>query len=211
MFFASLCHAQTVPVAAPAHRRRAGRRHAVHPARGTVLDPGPLRAFGRALHRQHRALRPRGRAGPGNAQPDAAGRGALRHRAHEPDVDAVSGTGRARHGRPEPRRPHAAPRGERLSPVPERRPCASATAWSCWPCTSTRRRRCSATSRCSSCPTWRAGARGCPSSTQADFVSALGGTPVYTEFAQIMANMKSGNTDCVITGTMSGHTLGLHE
>jgi TRAP-type C4-dicarboxylate transport system substrate-binding protein len=49
------------------------------------------------------------------------------------------------------------------------------------------------------------------SSTQADFVSALGGTPVYTEFAQIMANMKSGNTDCVITGTMSGHTLGLHE
>jgi TRAP-type C4-dicarboxylate transport system substrate-binding protein len=49
------------------------------------------------------------------------------------------------------------------------------------------------------------------SSTQADFVSALGGTPVYTEFAQIMANMKSGNTDCVITGTMSGHSLGLHE
>jgi TRAP-type C4-dicarboxylate transport system substrate-binding protein len=47
--------------------------------------------------------------------------------------------------------------------------------------------------------------------TQADFVSALGGTPVYTEFSQIMANMKSGNTDCVITGTMSGHTLGLHE
>ncbi|WP_418126528.1 TRAP transporter substrate-binding protein [Variovorax sp. 160MFSha2.1] len=48
------------------------------------------------------------------------------------------------------------------------------------------------------------------SSTQADFVTALGGTPVYTEFSQIMANMKSGNTDCVITGTMSGHTLGLH-
>lgn len=49
------------------------------------------------------------------------------------------------------------------------------------------------------------------SATQADFIAALGGTPVYTEFAQIMANMKSGNTDCVITGTMSGHTLGLHE
>jgi TRAP-type C4-dicarboxylate transport system substrate-binding protein len=49
------------------------------------------------------------------------------------------------------------------------------------------------------------------SATQADFVSALGGTPVYTEFAQIMANMKSGNTECAITGTMSGHTLGLHE
>lgn len=49
------------------------------------------------------------------------------------------------------------------------------------------------------------------SATQADFVTALGGTPVYTEFAQIIANMKSGNTDCVITGTMSGYTLGLHE
>jgi hypothetical protein len=49
------------------------------------------------------------------------------------------------------------------------------------------------------------------SSTQADFISAVGGTPVYTEFAQIMANMKSGNTDCAVTGTMSGYTLGLHE
>ncbi|MFM9925124.1 TRAP transporter substrate-binding protein [Variovorax sp. H27-G14] len=49
------------------------------------------------------------------------------------------------------------------------------------------------------------------SATQADFIEALGGTPVYTEFAQIIENMKSGNTDCAITGTMSGHTLGLHE
>ncbi|WP_295982907.1 TRAP transporter substrate-binding protein [uncultured Variovorax sp.] len=49
------------------------------------------------------------------------------------------------------------------------------------------------------------------SSMQADFVSALGGTPVYTEFSQIVANMKSGNTECAITGTMSGHSLGLHQ
>lgn len=49
------------------------------------------------------------------------------------------------------------------------------------------------------------------SATQADFVTALGGAPVYTEFTQIIANMKSGNTDCAITGTMSGYTLGLHE
>ncbi|MET3182576.1 TRAP-type C4-dicarboxylate transport system, substrate-binding protein [Variovorax sp. YR750] len=49
------------------------------------------------------------------------------------------------------------------------------------------------------------------SSTQADFITALGGTPVYTEFSQIMTNMKSGNTDCAVTGTMSGHTLGLHQ
>lgn len=49
------------------------------------------------------------------------------------------------------------------------------------------------------------------SSTQSDFVAALGGVPVLTGFAQIMSNMDSGNTDCAITGTMSGNTLGLHE
>lgn len=48
------------------------------------------------------------------------------------------------------------------------------------------------------------------SATQADFMRALGATPVYTEFAAIMSNMTTGNTDCAITGTMSGHTLGLH-
>lgn len=49
------------------------------------------------------------------------------------------------------------------------------------------------------------------SATQSDFVSALGAVPVATDFGQIMANMSSGNTDCAITGTMSGHTLGLHR
>ena len=49
------------------------------------------------------------------------------------------------------------------------------------------------------------------SATQSDFVSALGGVPVLTGFAQIMASMASGNTECAITGTMSGNTLGLHE
>ena len=49
------------------------------------------------------------------------------------------------------------------------------------------------------------------SSTQADFVQALEGTPVYTEFAELMSNMKSGNTECAITGSMSGNTIGLHE
>ncbi len=49
------------------------------------------------------------------------------------------------------------------------------------------------------------------SATQSDFVTALGATPVATGFGQIMANMSSGNTDCAITGTMSGHTLGLHQ
>lgn len=49
------------------------------------------------------------------------------------------------------------------------------------------------------------------SPTQADFVTALGGVPVLTGFAQIMASMASHNTECAITGTMSGNTLGLHE
>jgi TRAP-type C4-dicarboxylate transport system substrate-binding protein len=49
------------------------------------------------------------------------------------------------------------------------------------------------------------------SATQSDFVGALGGIPVLTGFAQIMTSMASGNTECAITGTMSGNTLGLHE
>lgn len=49
------------------------------------------------------------------------------------------------------------------------------------------------------------------SSTQADFVSALGGVPVLTGFAQIVPNLKEGNTECAITGTMSGNTLGLPD
>lgn len=46
---------------------------------------------------------------------------------------------------------------------------------------------------------------------QADLVEALGGVPVQTGFAEIMANMKSGNIECAITGTMSGNTIGLHD
>lgn len=49
------------------------------------------------------------------------------------------------------------------------------------------------------------------SPTQADLVEALGGIPVQTGFAEIVPNMKAGNLDCVITGTMSGNTIGLHQ
>lgn len=49
------------------------------------------------------------------------------------------------------------------------------------------------------------------SATQADFIGALRGIPVLTAFAEIMANITSGNVDCAVTGTMSGNTLGLHE
>lgn len=49
------------------------------------------------------------------------------------------------------------------------------------------------------------------SATQGDWVAALGATPVTTSFADIMSHLRSGNIDCVITGTMSGNTIGLHE
>ncbi len=49
------------------------------------------------------------------------------------------------------------------------------------------------------------------SGSQADFVRALGGTPVPTAFSALMSNMASGNTDCAITGGASGNTLGLHQ
>lgn len=47
------------------------------------------------------------------------------------------------------------------------------------------------------------------SATQADFVGALGAVPVFTGFAQIVPSLTTGNTECAITGTMSGNTLGL--
>ena len=47
--------------------------------------------------------------------------------------------------------------------------------------------------------------------TQSDWVSALGAIPVQTGFAEIVANVRSGNIDCAITGTMSGNTIGLNE
>jgi len=49
------------------------------------------------------------------------------------------------------------------------------------------------------------------SATQSDWVTALGAVPVQTTFAEIGANLRSGNIDCAITGAMSGNTLGLHE
>ncbi len=49
------------------------------------------------------------------------------------------------------------------------------------------------------------------SATQSDFVDALGAVPVVTSFSQIMPNMQSGNTDCAITGAMSGNNMGLHQ
>ena len=42
--------------------------------------------------------------------------------------------------------------------------------------------------------------------TQADFMGALGATPVLTGFAQIKSNLAANQIDCAMTGTMSGNT-----
>ncbi len=49
------------------------------------------------------------------------------------------------------------------------------------------------------------------SATQADWVDSLGGKAVQIPFADIVANVRAGNVDCAITGTMSGNTIGLHQ
>lgn len=46
---------------------------------------------------------------------------------------------------------------------------------------------------------------------QSDLIEALGAVPVQTGFADIVPNLRSGEIECAITGTMSGNTIGLHE
>lgn len=47
--------------------------------------------------------------------------------------------------------------------------------------------------------------------SQADLIKPFGAVPVYTEFGEMVAQMRGGNVDCAITGAMSGNTIGLHE
>lgn len=47
------------------------------------------------------------------------------------------------------------------------------------------------------------------SSTQSDFVSAVGGLPVLTPFSEVVSGMRTGSTDCAITGAVSGKAVGL--
>jgi len=49
------------------------------------------------------------------------------------------------------------------------------------------------------------------SAGQADFIEALGGTAVRTTFAQTLSSLESGHSDCAITGSLSGLTLGLYR
>ena len=44
------------------------------------------------------------------------------------------------------------------------------------------------------------------SPSQADLIQGLGGVPVLVGFGQMLAHLQSGNTECAITGTMSGNT-----
>ena len=49
------------------------------------------------------------------------------------------------------------------------------------------------------------------SATQADWVEALGAKPVNTSFAEMTQNLRSGNVECALTGSMSGYTIGLQQ
>ncbi|MGJ7578879.1 TRAP transporter substrate-binding protein [Variovorax sp. RHLX14] len=47
------------------------------------------------------------------------------------------------------------------------------------------------------------------SSTQSDFVVSVGGIPVLMPFSEVTASIRSGSTDCAITGATSGKAIGL--
>jgi TRAP-type C4-dicarboxylate transport system substrate-binding protein len=47
--------------------------------------------------------------------------------------------------------------------------------------------------------------------SQSEMIQALGGTAVVTPFAEILPAIRSGVVECAITGTLSGHAIGLYE
>jgi len=49
------------------------------------------------------------------------------------------------------------------------------------------------------------------SASQGDFFAALGAKPLVVPFAQIVRHMEAGSSDCAVTGTMSGNTIGLDK
>lgn len=46
---------------------------------------------------------------------------------------------------------------------------------------------------------------------QSELLRTLGAIPVVTEFADIVAHVRSGNVECAVTGAMSGNLLGLQD
>jgi len=47
--------------------------------------------------------------------------------------------------------------------------------------------------------------------SQSELIQALGGTGVVTPFAEIIPAFRTGVVECAITGTLSGHAIGLFE
>jgi TRAP-type C4-dicarboxylate transport system substrate-binding protein len=47
--------------------------------------------------------------------------------------------------------------------------------------------------------------------SQSELIQALGGTGVVTPFAEIVPAFRAGTVECAITGTLSGHAIGLFE
>lgn len=48
------------------------------------------------------------------------------------------------------------------------------------------------------------------SASQGDFMAALGAKPVLTPFSDMLKSITMGESECAVTGTMSGNILGLH-
>ncbi len=48
-------------------------------------------------------------------------------------------------------------------------------------------------------------------SSAADFIEAIGGVPVVTSMSEVVANIRSGNVACAVTGSMTGNTIGLDK
>lgn len=47
--------------------------------------------------------------------------------------------------------------------------------------------------------------------SQSELIQALGATPVVTPFAEIVGALRAGVVECAITGTLSGHAIGLYD
>jgi TRAP-type C4-dicarboxylate transport system substrate-binding protein len=47
--------------------------------------------------------------------------------------------------------------------------------------------------------------------SQSELIQAVGATPVVTPFAEILPALRAGVVECAITGTLSGHAIGLHD
>jgi TRAP-type C4-dicarboxylate transport system substrate-binding protein len=47
--------------------------------------------------------------------------------------------------------------------------------------------------------------------SQSELIEAVGATPVVTPFAEVLPALRAGVVECAVTGTLSGHAIGLYE